>query len=142
MRVFRSEKPDGPYLDTEGKDAIFQSFMVNFGPQSKTDRGVNIFGAYGDWGNMATGNLSERSQGHNSILAAEDGSTYLVYHTRFQNSGENHQVRVHQVFQNQDGWLVAGSIRVYWRAGKECRYCYLSADSNSPSSWRLQAVDT
>lgn len=107
MRVFRSEKPDGPYLDTEGKDAIFQSFMVNFGPQSKTDRGVNIFGAYGDWGNMATGNLSERSQGHNSILAAEDGRTYLVYHTRFQNSGENHQVRVHQVFQNQDGWLVA-----------------------------------
>lgn len=107
MRVFRSEKPDGPYLDTEGKDAIFQSFMVDFGPQSKTDRGVNIFGAYGDWGNMATGNLSERSQGHNSILAAEDGRTYLVYHTRFQNSGENHQVRVHQVFQNQDGWLVA-----------------------------------
>lgn len=107
MRVFRSEKPDGPYLDTEGKDAIFQSFMVDFGPQSKTNRGVNIFGAYGDWGNMATGNLSERSQGHNSILAAEDGRTYLVYHTRFQNSGENHQVRVHQVFQNQDGWLVA-----------------------------------
>ena len=107
MRVFRSENPDGPYLDTEGKDAIFQSFMVDFGPQSKTDRGVNIFGAYGDWGNMATGNLSERSQGHNSILAAEDGRTYLVYHTRFQNSGENHQVRVHQVFQNQDGWLVA-----------------------------------
>ena len=107
MRVFRSDKPDGPYLDTEGKSSVFQSFVVDFGPQSKTDRGVNIFGAYGDWGNLATGNLSERSQGHNSILAAEDGRTYLVYHTRFQNSGENHQVRVHQVFQNEDGWLVA-----------------------------------
>ena len=48
----------------------------------------------------------ERSQGHNSIIAAEDGRTYLVYHTRFQNMGENHQVRVHQVFQSKNGWLV------------------------------------
>jgi arabinan endo-1,5-alpha-L-arabinosidase len=56
---------------------------------------------------MAKGNLGERSQGHNSIIAAEDGRTYLVYHTRFQNRGEEHQVRVHQVFQNEDGWLVA-----------------------------------
>ena len=52
-------------------------------------------------------NNGERSQGHNSIIAAEDGRTYLVYHTRFQNRGEEHQVRVHQVFQNVDGWLVA-----------------------------------
>ena len=56
---------------------------------------------------MAKGNYGERSQGHNSIIAAEDGRTYLVYHTRFQNWGESHQVRVHQVFQNKDGWLVA-----------------------------------
>lgn len=49
----------------------------------------------------------ERSQGHNSIIAAPDGRTYLVYHTRFQNSGEWFQDRVHQVFQNEDGWLVA-----------------------------------
>lgn len=35
------------------------------------------------------------------------GRSYLVYHTRFQNRGEEHQVRVHQLFQNQDGWLCA-----------------------------------
>ena len=51
--------------------------------------------------------MGERSQGHNSIIAAEDGRTYLVYHTRFQNWGESHQVRVHQVFQSKNGWLVA-----------------------------------
>ena len=68
---------------------------------------MNIFGAYSEWGNQAKGNFGERSQGHNSIIAAEDGRTYLVYHTRFQNRGEEHQVRVHQVFQNEDGWLVA-----------------------------------
>ena len=107
MRVFRSEKPDGPYIDARNTDAVFKSFMTDLCPSANDNRGVNIFGAYGEWGNMAKGNLGERSQGHNSIIAAEDGRTYLVYHTRFQNRGEEHQVRVHQVFQNEDGWLVA-----------------------------------
>ena len=107
MRVFRSEKPDGPYIDARNTNAIFKSYMLNYGSTSNDNRGVNIFGAYNNWGNQVTGNNGERSQGHNSIIAAEDGRTYLVYHTRFQNRGEEHQVRVHQVFQNEDGWLVA-----------------------------------
>lgn len=107
MRVFRSENPDGPYVDARNTSAVFKSFMTDFGPSANDNRGVNIFGAYGEWGNMAKGSYGERSQGHNSIIAAEDGRTYLVYHTRFQNRGEEHQVRVHQVFQNEDGWLVA-----------------------------------
>ena len=107
MRVFRSESPDGPYVDTKGTDAIFTSYKLNYGANANDSRGVNIFGAYCDWGEQAKGSWGERSQGHNSIIAAEDGRTYLVYHTRFQNRGEGHEVRVHQVFQNADGWLVA-----------------------------------
>ncbi len=107
MRVFRSEKPDGPYKDSNNISAVYNSYQLNFGAKANSDRGVNIFGAYTDWGNQTKGNYGERSQGHNSIIAAEDGRTYLVYHTRFQNAGEGHQVRVHQVFQNKDGWLVA-----------------------------------
>ena len=109
MRVFRSTNPDGPYTDskTSNNSAIFSSYLLNFGPnENDGNRGVNIFGAYTSWGNQAKGNLGERSQGHNSIIAAEDGRTYLVYHTRFQNWGESHQVRVHQVFQSKNGWLV------------------------------------
>ena len=107
MRVFRSQNPDGPYTDSQNKNAIFTSYLLNFGPsENDGNRGVNIFGAYTSWGNQAKGNLGERSQGHNSIIAAEDGRTYLVYHTRFQNWGETHQVRVHQVFQSKNGWLV------------------------------------
>ena len=105
MRVFRSKNPNGPYVDAKGTSAIFQSYLLNFGPNADT-RGVNIFGAYGNWGDMLSDD-GERAQGHNSIIAAEDGRTYLVYHSRFQNGGEGHQVRVHQVFQNQNGWLVA-----------------------------------
>ena len=68
---------------------------------------MNIFGAYDDWGFQTVGDWGERAQGHNSIIAAQDGRTYLVYHTRFQNRGEGHEVRVHQVYQNEEGWLVA-----------------------------------
>ena len=108
MRVFRSQQPDGPYVDAKNSSAVFNSYLLNFGAkESDGNRGVNIFGAYSEWGNQAVGNNGERSQGHNSIIAAEDGRTYLVYHTRFQNRGEEHEVRVHQVFQNEDGWLCA-----------------------------------
>ena len=108
MRVFRSQNPDGPYVDSKGSSAIFNSYLLNFGVnENDGNRGVNIFGAYGDWGHQTVGAWSERSQGHNSIIAAEDGRIYLVYHTRFQNQGEFHQVRVHQVFLNEEGWLIA-----------------------------------
>ena len=107
MRVFRSKNPNGPFTDSRNNSAVFTSYLLNFGPnENDNNRGVNIFGAYTSWGNQVKGNYGERSQGHNSIIAAEDGRTYLVYHTRFQNLGESHQVRVHQVFQSKNGWLV------------------------------------
>ena len=109
MRVFRSENPDGPYTDSKGTNAILTTDPrngANFGPGGLT-LGENIFGAYGEWGYTTTGINSERSQGHNSILAAEDGRTYMVFHTRFQNRGEEHEIRVHQVFVNKEGWLCA-----------------------------------
>ena len=31
---------------------------------------------------------------------------YLVYHTRFNDGTEDHQVRVHQMFINEEGWPV------------------------------------
>ena len=112
MRVFRSANPDGPYSDPyhSGAVAIYDEPRVNYGPDGtrKTDRGENIFGAYGDWGYMATGDNSERSQGHNSVITQGD-QTFMVYHTRFQNHAitEAHELRVHQVFKNSDGWLCA-----------------------------------
>jgi arabinan endo-1,5-alpha-L-arabinosidase len=120
MRLFRSEKPDGPYKDANGTSAIFNSYVLNYGNGSDT-RGVKVMGPYDHWGFMSEGNNKEGelSQGHNSIIAAEDGRTYLVYHTRF-NVGmvydailqkdvayEGHAVRVHQMFLTENGWLVA-----------------------------------
>lgn len=108
MRVFRSANPDGPYVDSKNDAALLPQYYMNYGPtENDGNRGENILGAYGQWGYTAVDRASERAQGHNSIIAAPDGRTYLVYHTRFQGMGEGHEVRVHQVYQNEEGWLVA-----------------------------------
>ncbi len=107
MRVFRSKKPNGPYTDGAGRSAVFNSFILNYGPNAPA-RGEKLMGPYSHWGYMPQG---ERSQGHNSVIDAPDGRTYLVYHTRFCNDNkdayEGHQVHVHQLFQNKNAWLVA-----------------------------------
>lgn len=102
MRVFRSERPDGPYADANGTSAIFSKYVMNYGKKGDT-RGEKLMGAYNHWGDMSVG---ECAQGHNSIISAADGRNYLVYHTKFNDGTIGHQVRVHQVFVNSYGWLV------------------------------------
>jgi len=112
IRVFRSEKPDGPYKDcltSSGNDAIFPKYQLNFGKDAAINRGVRIMSAY-KWDAMTRGEIA---QGHNSAIVDHKGRALLVYHTRFINYGEGHQVRVHQLFQNQDGWLVAAPYEFY-----------------------------
>jgi arabinan endo-1,5-alpha-L-arabinosidase len=140
MRVFRSQAPDGPYVDGKGANALFNSYALNFGPnENDGNRGVNIFGAYGEWGNQAVGAWSERSQGHNSVIAAPDGRSYLVYHSRFQNQGEGHQVRVHQLFQNVDGWLVAAPFEYTGEMTKSAQIAseQLVPSANIPGKYKL-----
>ena len=106
MRVFRSENPDGPYKDcltSTGIDAMYNKYILNFGADAKRDEGVKLFGNY-QWETMPT---AELAQGHNSAIVDHKGRTLLVYHTRFNDGTEGHQVRVHQLFLNQDGWLMA-----------------------------------
>ena len=106
IRVFRSEKPDGPYKDcltSTGIDAMYGRYILNFGGDAKRDEGVKLFGNY-QWETMPN---AELAQGHNSAIVDHKGRALIVYHTRFMNRGEEHEVRVHQLFVNQDGWLVA-----------------------------------
>lgn len=106
IRVFRSEKPDGPYKDcltSMGIGAVYDKPRVNFGTDANRDEGVKLFGNY-QWETMPN---AELAQGHNSAIVDHEGRALIVYHTRFLNRGEEHEVRVHQLFVNQDGWLVA-----------------------------------
>ena len=109
IAIFRSEQPDGPYLDAEGKDAFYNGrYWMNYGPRAQTTGGMKPFGAYADWAFMTVGELA---QGHNSAIVDDEGRAFIVYHTRFNEGSEAHQVRVHQLFQNEQGWLVAAPFQ-------------------------------
>lgn len=99
MRVFRSENITGPFVDESGDSAKYTAGTDNINGKV----GIKLFGNY-KWNTM---NVGQVAQGHNSVLVDSDGKAYVVYHTRFADGTEGHQVRVHQLFANQDGWLVA-----------------------------------
>lgn len=119
MRVARSLKPDGPYLDAQGNDmANVRSDPSKplFDDASIAPYGVKLMGNYlferklGEPGTgIGTGYVSP---GHNSAYYdAATGRHFLVFHARFPERGEQHEVRVHQMFMNADGWPVVAPYR-------------------------------
>ncbi|SFO17296.1 arabinan endo-1,5-alpha-L-arabinosidase [Pseudobutyrivibrio sp. UC1225] len=92
MRVFRSKTVDGDYVDMNDtypeKSAMHQNFGLKLSGNYKLP---SLEKAY-----MATG--------HNSAFVDSDGKEYIVYHTRFNDGGEGHSPRVHQVLMNEEGW--------------------------------------
>lgn len=105
MRVFRSEAITGPYVDVSGDKSVYTSYYNNV----NGNRGQRLMSQY-RWNYMSYGYVA---QGHNSSFVDDDGKAYLIYHTRFDNQGEGHQVRVHQLFTNEDGWLVTAPFEYY-----------------------------
>jgi arabinan endo-1,5-alpha-L-arabinosidase len=52
------------------------------------------------------------SPGHNSAYYdAAAGQYFIVFHTRFPGTGELHEIRVHEMHLNEDGWLVIAPLR-------------------------------
>lgn len=103
MRVYRSKEIDGIYKDVTGNDAVFDRWIFNYG--NNTTYGFPIMQNY-KWNWWPEGS-AEIATGHNSLLQDEDGSTYLVYHRKMDNGQAWHNVEVHQLFHNEDGWPLA-----------------------------------
>ncbi|MCM1264297.1 MAG: glycoside hydrolase family 43 protein, partial [Butyrivibrio sp.] len=99
VRVFRSEKPDGDYVDELGNTPYYDKYLFNY----NDGVGIRLFGGY-KWRNFMTGQVA---QGHNSAFVDEDGKAYIVFHTRTTKGTEEHYVKVHQLFLNKEGWIVA-----------------------------------
>ncbi len=110
MRISRSRSPDGPFVDAEGQDMI----GARGGWSSLEPYGVKIMGGHlfdvhpgepgSDHGYMAPG--------HNSAYYdPQTGKHFVIFHTRFPDRGEGHEIRVHEMFINADGWLVASPHR-------------------------------
>lgn len=117
IRVCRAENPDGPYEDSMGQEMedCKGAAGTAFSDATAALYGTKLMGGYkflwkeGEEGEDREGYLSP---GHNSCIYLEDEDKYLIiYHTRFENRGEEHQVRVHQMFFNEDGWPVIAPYR-------------------------------
>lgn len=110
MRQFRAEKPEGPYLDASGKNAVLFNDTDNAQYGNKLMSNYLFERGPGEPG-MGQG-LGYVSPGHNSVYIDPDtDEQFLVFHTRFPNSGEMHQLRIHQMFLNKNDWPVVAPYR-------------------------------
>ncbi|MGM7724752.1 LamG-like jellyroll fold domain-containing protein [Metabacillus sp. Hm71] len=110
IRVFRSKNPDGPYLDPKGQNAVLPG-NVDHSPYGLKLMGNFLFER--KVGDPGTGiGYGYLAPGHNSVFYdQETGQKFLVFHTRFPETGEMHELRIHQLFMNEDGWPVAAPYR-------------------------------
>ncbi len=117
VRVVRSENPDGPYYDSMGQEmtSCKGPSGSSFSDATAANYGVKLMGGYkfqwqeGELGENRKGFLSP---GHNSCLYDEEsGKYFMIHHTRFESRGEEHEVRVRQMFFNADGWPVLAPYR-------------------------------
>ncbi|WP_295800102.1 LamG-like jellyroll fold domain-containing protein [uncultured Microbulbifer sp.] len=110
IRIARSRNPDGPFLDAEGNDmAEARGNWDSIAPY-----GVKLMGGF-EFESDVGDSVASRgylAPGHNSAYYDEaTGQHLLITHTRFPNRGEQHSVRVHELYVNADGWLVASPQR-------------------------------
>ena len=117
IRVCRSKTPDGPYEDALGQNMIRCAGRAGtfFNDPDYEPYGVKLLGGYefmaaeGDKNKIT---LAYRSPGHNSCYYDEEtGRYFILFHTRFANAGESFQVRVHQMYMNEEGWPVVSPLR-------------------------------
>jgi beta-xylosidase len=101
MRVFRSSTIDGVYTDVTGDNAVFPNYVFNYG--NNTQYGMPIMQNYKyNWWS-----IGDVAQGHNSVLTEDDGSAYMVYHTKHDDGTVFHNVEVHQLLFSKKGWPLA-----------------------------------
>lgn len=114
LRVARSKNPDGPYEDSQGNPMaeVKGKFGTVFDDVSIQDFGTKIMGNFLYTENTSNEGVGYVSPGHNSTYYDEETNQYyLIFHTRFPNSGEYHSVRVHQMFFTEAGWPVVSPLR-------------------------------
>ena len=92
IRMFRSENPDGPYVDAAGKEATWSN-------SGHDGIGVKVMGSY----SLPCLTYDYMAPGHNSALV-DDDKLFLIYHQRFSTGNEGHELRVHQMIMNSEGW--------------------------------------
>ncbi len=99
MSMFRSENPDGPFVDVSGKEAT-------------SGGGALVTYNY----KYSFMKMAYTSMGGNSAFVDDDGKMYLVYHNKFSDDSKDpgtHMLKFHQMFMNEDGWLVTSPFEYH-----------------------------
>lgn len=118
MRVARALTPGGPYYDGEehimnevkgAEGSFFDDRSIE--PYAVKQMGNFLFER--EIGEKGTGiGTGYVSPGHNSVYTDDEtGEIFMFFHTRFPQRGEMHEIRVHQLFMNEDGWPVIAPYR-------------------------------
>ena len=96
MRVGRSREPLGPFKDAAGRDMVLNS------DTDLNSIGLKLMTNY----RFSSLPRAYMAGGHNSVYKDSIGEWYLVYHTRFDDGTEYHEVRTHKMLFNDAGWPV------------------------------------
>lgn len=113
IRVARSKNPDGPFRDPQGNDLTKCQGSGSDDLAALEPYGAKLIGNYRflKENGEPTG-IAYASPGHNSTyFDPETGKYFIFFHTRFPNWGQSFQMRVHQMFLNEDGWFVIAPHR-------------------------------
>lgn len=94
IRVFRSNRPDGTYVDASGHTLSLNDDLDHY-----EDYGVKLMGNY----TLPSLKQIYMAPGGQSAFES-DGKLYIVYHQRFKKMDEYHEPRVHQMAVNEEGW--------------------------------------
>lgn len=94
IREFRSKTPTGPYEDPQGHTLGDQEDYFNYG--------LKVMGNY-TFPSLETAYMAPGGQ---SIFKDKDGRLNIVYHQRFDKGSEDHEPRIHRLYDNGEGWLL------------------------------------
>mgnify|MGYP000085147784 CR=1 FL=1 len=148
IRVARSKTPDGPFMDSQDQNMIEAQGTagVLFDDPAYAPYGVKLMGNFEFMNTkeepLVSGEVGGYggyvSPGHNSAYyEPKTGKYFLIFHTRFPNRGEAYEVRVHQMFMNQEGWPVVAphrysgeSIGKYTKKEVSGEYKYINHNKN------------
>lgn len=116
MRVFRSEDIKGPYKDVANKDA--RTVVNGKAGDTAGTTGMRLMSYY-KW---SFADYGYTAQGHNSATVDEDGKAYVIYHNKYNDGTAAHEVRVHQLLTNEDGWILAAPFEYAGETVRETGY--------------------
>lgn len=136
MRVFRASDIKGPYKDVADKDA--RTVVNGKAGDTAGTTGMRLMSYY-KW-NFA--DYGYTAQGHNSATVdKESGKAFVIYHNKYDDGTAAHEVRVHQLLSNEDGWILAAPFEYAGETVKESGYTQNAITGDYGIMFQKQKID-